>query len=204
MLLLSHRSRAQVVANDAEAIAAGIDFAPICNPTRFHVDTAHRYVAASIPVLVEKPISDQCDDAKQLVEDSFRHGTPGCMAYCMRYHPAYAAARQALRAGAIGHVLYTKAWFESYMPLWHPWEDYCAVVCGPQDLGGGACARLIIEIDFLNWCLGTPRNPSWGAVGEAGRCAATPTMLPCCCSTIRPADSRNREPFDVPPRPFAV
>ncbi len=148
----------QVVTSDAEAIAAGIDFAIICNPTRFHADTACRYIAAGIPVLVEKPISDRCEDASQLVEDGIRYGTPGCMAYCMRYHPAYSSARQALLAGAIGRVLYAKAWFESYLPLWHPWEDYAQSYAVRKDLGGGALRTLDHEIDFLNWCLGIPET----------------------------------------------
>ena len=147
-----------MVASDAEAIAAGIDFAVICNPSRFHADTARSYVAAGVPVLVEKPISDRCEDAGQLLEESRGRGTPGCMAYCMRYHPAYSAARQALLAGAIGRLLYAKAWFESYLPLWHPWEDYSQSYAVRKDLGGGALRTLDHEIDFLNWCLGIPET----------------------------------------------
>ncbi len=157
-----------IVASHAEAIAEGLDFAVICNPTRFHVDSALPYLAAGIPILMEKPISDRCEDARQLAEEASRRGLPACMAYCMRYHPAYAAAREAVRAGTIGRVLYAKAWFESYLPAWHPWEDYRQSYAARKDLGGGALRTLDHEIDFLNWCLGTPQ----AVVGSSRRSGA--------------------------------
>jgi predicted dehydrogenase len=146
----------EVVTGHDEAIRAGLDFAIVCNPTRLHVETARQYLAAGIPVLVEKPISDDCSDARQLVAEASDRGVAACMAYCMRYHPAYAAAREALLAGIIGRVLYAKAWFESYLPAWHPWEDYRQSYAARKDLGGGALRTLDHEIDFLNWCLGAP------------------------------------------------
>lgn len=161
---------ASVATSDAEAIAAGVDFAVICNPTRFHVAAARQYLAAGVPILVEKPLSDREEDARQLVEESRRGGAIGCMAYCMRYHPAYAAARAAIRDGVVGRTLYAKAWFESYLPSWHPWEDYALSYAARKDLGGGALRTLDHEIDFFNWCFGIPEavvgfNRRTGALG---------------------------------------
>jgi predicted dehydrogenase len=147
---------ARVVHSNAEAVAAGLDFAVICSPTRLHVETAKYYMDAGVPVLIEKPISDRDDDARLLAEEARRRGIIAGMAYCMRYHPVYAAARQAVHDGRIGRVLYAKSWFESYLPAWHPWEDYRQSYAARKDLGGGALRTLDHEIDFMNWCLGTP------------------------------------------------
>ena len=162
---------ARIVNSDAEAVAAGLDFAVVCNPTRLHVDTAGFYLNAGVAVLVEKPISDRADDARRLVDQQHRGKAAACMAYCMRYHPAYAAAREAVRSGRIGRVLYAKAWFESYLPAWHPWEDYRQSYAARKDLGGGALRTNDHEIDFLNWCLGTPQE----AMGFSGRSGAIET-----------------------------
>jgi len=168
----------RVVTSHAEAISAGLDFAIVANPTRFHVETARRYLATGIPVLLEKPISDNALDARELAAEAARAGVPASMAYCMRYHPAYAAARAALQAGTIGPVLYAKAWFESYLPGWHPWEDYRQSYAARKDLGGGALRTLDHEIDFLNWCLGSPAavlgssRRSGALEGDADDCAA--------------------------------
>ena len=85
-----------------------------------------------------------------------------------RHHPAYAAAREAILAGVVGRTLYAKTWFESYLPSWHPWEDYSLSYAARKDLGGGALHTLDHEIDFLNWCLGTPA----AAVGSSRRTGA--------------------------------
>ena len=145
-----------MVTSDAEAVAGGLDFAVICNPTRLHVNTASYYLKAGIPVLVEKPISDRIEDAQRLIEEARRSGTRTSMAYCMRYHPAYVAAHAAIDSGRIGRVLYAKAWFEGYLPAWHPWEDYRQSYAARKDLGGGALRTLDHDVDYFNWCLGTP------------------------------------------------
>jgi predicted dehydrogenase len=158
----------RVVASHEEAVAGGLDFAVICNPTRLHVETARHYMRAGVSLLVEKPLSDRPEDARQLVEESRQCEVLASMAYCMRYHPAYAAAREAVRSGKIGRVLYAKAWFESYLPAWHPWEDYRQSYAARKDLGGGALRTCDHEIDFLAWCLGTPE----AVIGYSSRTGA--------------------------------
>jgi len=138
------------------ALQYGVDLAVICNPTSLHVPTAQTFVAADVPVLIEKPAADRLRPAVELAELADGRGVHVGVAYCMRYHPAYAAARGAVEAGKIGRLLYAKAWFESYLPDWHPWEDYRESYAARKDLGGGVLPTLDHEIDFLNWCLGTP------------------------------------------------
>ena len=103
---------ASVATSDAEAIAAGIDFALICNPTRFHVAAARQYLAAGVAVLVEKPISDRQEDARQLVEESLAlwndrlHGVLHAISSRLRRGagggsaPASSAARSTRRRGS--------------------------------------------------------------------------------------------------------
>ena len=141
-----------------EALAGGLDFAVICNPTSLHVETAQLYVQARVPVLIEKPLGHQFQDARQLAEQAADHGVQASMAYCMRYHPAYNRAREVVRGGILGRPLYAKAWFEAYLPNWHPWEDYRNSYAARRDLGGGALLTLDHEIDFLNWTLGTAES----------------------------------------------
>jgi predicted dehydrogenase len=143
-----------------QAIGAGLDAVLICNPTQLHVETAEPYVEASVPVLIEKPLCPPEDEpaAQRLAAMAFRGGVPLGMAYCLRYHPAYRLAREAIASGRIGRVLYVKAWFESYLPDWHPWEDHRESYAARADLGGGAIPTLDHEIDFFNWCLGEPES----------------------------------------------
>ncbi|HVX61586.1 MAG TPA: Gfo/Idh/MocA family oxidoreductase [Pirellulales bacterium] len=158
---------ATVVHSMADALARGLDAAIICNPTSVHVSTAIECMAAGVAVLVEKPISHRLDEADQLLQAAQRSGTRAGMAYVMRYHPAYRMARDMVVSGQLGRVLYAKAWFEAYLPDWHPWEDYRQGYAARRELGGGALPTLDHEIDFLNGCFGEPQFAS-GWTGRSG------------------------------------
>jgi predicted dehydrogenase len=158
-----------IVVHDArQAVERGIDLAIVDNPTRQHVQAATPFLAAGIPVLIEKPIAADVAEARRLQILAAKHGILCGTAYCMRYHPAYRLAREAITQGRLGRVLYAKAWFESWLPDWHPWEDYRQSYAARRDLGGGVLPTLDHELDFLCWCLGRPRN----AVGTSHRSGA--------------------------------
>lgn len=145
-----------VVHSVPAAIEHGLDLAIVCNPTSQHVPSTLEFVAAGVPVLIEKPLAHRLADAERLLVAVRQEGAWAAMAYAMRYHPAYARARECLQSGRLGRVLYAKAWFETYLPDWHPWEDYRQSYAARRDLGGGVLPTLDHEIDFLNWCLGAP------------------------------------------------
>lgn len=148
----------RVASSPREALDTGIDLAIVCTPTSLHVDGAMEFVQAGIPVLVEKPLCHRLADGQRLAEAARRRGTVVAVAYCMRFHPAYALAHQLLAGGAVGRVVHANAWFESYLPGWHPWEDYRQSYAARHDLGGGAIRTLDHELDLLNWCLGRPEK----------------------------------------------
>jgi predicted dehydrogenase len=79
------------------------------------------------------------------------------MAYCFRYHPLYQALRKAVHAGEIGRVFHAHTWQASYLPGWHPWEDYRTGYAARADLGGGVLRTLDHDLDLLRWVLGQPR-----------------------------------------------
>jgi predicted dehydrogenase len=157
-----------------EALAEGLDLAIIANPTRLHVTAALEYAEAGVAVLVEKPLAAELSECGRLVELASHGGVPIGMAYCLRYHPAYAAACARIAQGSIGRLLYGKAWFEDYLPDWHPWEDYRDGYAARLDLGGGVLPTLDHELDFLNWCLGAPTS----ATGCTQRSGALDTDAP--------------------------
>jgi predicted dehydrogenase len=143
-----------------EAIKSGVDLAIVCNPTSLHVATARQLVAARIPVLIEKPLAARLDEAEAFVGDAESVAANVGMAYCLRYHPAYALAREYVSQGRLGRLAGAAAWFESYLPDWHPWEDYRQSYAARAELGGGVLPTLDHEIDFLLWCFGLPTSYS--------------------------------------------
>lgn len=149
-------------------LAQQSDFAIVCNPTNLHVTTTRQCLEASCHVLVEKPLSAVLDDdSRELQAFADKCSTVTAMAYCMRYHPAYRSAREHVKANTIGKVLYAKAWFEGYLPDWHPWEDYRTSYAARVDQAGGVLRTLDHELDFLNWVLG-PAEYAQGAATNTG------------------------------------
>lgn len=147
---------AEIVGSLRAAIDRGLDWAIVCVPTSLHVKTALELIDSGVPVLLEKPVSHRLADAERLAEVA-RARSPVGMAYCLRWHPAYALARGVIRSGRLGRLSRAEAWSLSNLPDWHPWEDYRQSYAAQRELGGGVLPTLDHEIDFLHWCLGEPR-----------------------------------------------
>ncbi|HVA45654.1 MAG TPA: Gfo/Idh/MocA family oxidoreductase [Pirellulales bacterium] len=158
---------AEVARCAREAIDAGIDLAIVCTPTSSHTSTARQYLAAGIPLLIEKPLSHCLADAEHFTHETRAAGTAVGMAYSMRYHPAYVLARDYVRQNRLGRIERARLWFESYLPDWHPWEDYRQSYAARADLGGGVLPTLDHEIDLANWCFGPPEK-TCGASRRSG------------------------------------
>ncbi len=139
-----------------DAIVKQLDFAVICNPTYLHASTALPFLENGVPTLIEKPLGKEIGEHEnRLAEIAAASNVLCAMAYCMRYHRAYRLAHNQIHEGTIGKCIYAKAWFEGYLPAWHPWEDYRSSYAASGEMGGGALRTLDHELDFLNWTLGT-------------------------------------------------
>ena len=162
-------SNATVVHSIEEAIDLDPDFAVVCNPSHLHASTALQFLNAGIHVLIEKPMGRSIDaDVDALISAAKSSDQVCAMAYCMRYHPAYRLAKEQVQSGAIGRPLYGKAWFEGYLPDWHPWEDYKKSYAALPEQGGGVLRTLDHELDFLNWVFGPAIRAKGFAINTGG------------------------------------
>lgn len=145
-----------IVASIEEALARGVDLALICNPTSLHLDAAAPFVAAGAPTLIEKPLAASLRQMQAAQSWLGATSSNVGVAYCLRYHPAYRIAHEFVASGRLGAPRSVSAWFESYLPDWHPWEDYRTSYAARRELGGGVLPTLDHELDFLQWCFGKP------------------------------------------------
>ena len=157
-----------VVNSVEDALSTEPALAIVATPTALHLDASILCIDSGVPVLLEKPASDGYEQAKRFLKRVEQAEAFVAMAYCMRFHRAYCFAHDFLKSGGIGRVLYAKAWFESYLPDWHPWEDYRQSYAARRELGGGALRTLDHEIDFFIWCLGEPVSVSGTALASDG------------------------------------
>ena len=128
----------------------------VANPTALHCSTARASLGAGAHVLLEKPVAADLEQVRELLETASESAAAISVAYCFRYHPLYLALADLVRGGRLGRVFHIRCWQASYLPGWHPWEDYRAGYAARADLGGGVLPTLDHDLDFVRWVMGQP------------------------------------------------
>jgi predicted dehydrogenase len=146
----------EVVTSYADAERWGPTAVIVATPTSLHADAARWALEHGLHVLVEKPLTADPVDARELEELAERAGTCAAVAYNLRFHPALEAVAAAIANGRIGRLLTVSAEVGRYLPDWHPGEDYSTGYAARADLGGGALLTLSHELDYVCWIAGEP------------------------------------------------
>lgn len=141
--------------NFQEALAERPDAVIVANPTSLHIQHAELAVEAGCHVLIEKPVSHSLDGVDELIEISNRSGRIVSVAQNLRYHPVLKILRQWIHeAEPLGEPQLFRAHCGSFLPSWHPWEDYRNSYAARADLGGGCRRTHIHELDYSVWMMG--------------------------------------------------
>lgn len=131
----------------------------ICTPTASHCQVAQQILRhQSIPLFIEKPIGNDLEDARRLLEAMDLVGTWGCVGYSMRFHPAIDIIKSVVSGERIGLVRYARAEVGQHLADWHPNEPYTTWYMGKASEGGGALLDLSHEFDYLKWLFGPYTN----------------------------------------------
>jgi predicted dehydrogenase len=146
----------------SEALAEHPQAVVVTNPTSLHLETTLAAVRAGAHVLVEKPISDTTAGLDLLEQEAKSRQVHVSVAYNLRFHPALQAVRELVRSGEpLGKPLMARFHFGTFLPDWHPWEDYRRSYAARGDLGGGVTRTSSHELDYALWILG-PVDRTWG------------------------------------------
>lgn len=78
-------------------------------PDRLHVEAASKLLLAGKAVLLEKPMADTLEGARQIAEAAEKGGGRLMVAHIMRFDPRYATAAEAVRSGKIGDLVHAHA-----------------------------------------------------------------------------------------------
>jgi predicted dehydrogenase len=150
-----------------DALAVKPQAVVVCNPTAYHIITALAALRIGAHVLIEKPLSDRIDGVEQLQQVALTTGKKVAVAFNLRFHPIIMAAKEVVHSQMpLGTPLMMRAHFGSYLPDWHPWEDYHISYVARNELGGGATLTHNHEIDYVLWLLG-PVTDAKGFAAEA-------------------------------------
>ena len=73
------------------------------------------------------------------------------VAYCYRYIPSVNKLKKIINNKEIGKILSYRLIISSYLPDWHPWEDYRSYYMAKKEQGGGAIYDESHGIDLVRW-----------------------------------------------------
>jgi predicted dehydrogenase len=130
------------------------DVAFITNETRYHIPVAIELARYGADLFLEKPLSDTMSGVntlRKIMHDKKLITQMGCN---FRFYPPIKKIKQLLVKKTIGKVISIQVENGSYLPDWHPYEDYRFGYAARSNLGGGVLLTQIHEIDYLYWFLG--------------------------------------------------
>ena len=93
----------------------GVDAVMITTPNHLHFAAAQAFLEAGIPVLCDKPLTNELDEAQSLIQLAARTGQVFGVSYVMSCYPMVRQARELVQSGMIGainqiHVEFMQDW----------------------------------------------------------------------------------------------
>jgi len=140
--------------NPGEAYQEKPDVAFVCNPTSLHIPAALQAARRGCHIFMEKPLSHSLADIKKLQAFTRKKRLVTFVAYNFRFHPAIRKIKELILTRFLGDIYFIRLQFASYLPAWHPWEDYRKSYASRSDLGGGVILTSSHELDMLLWLFG--------------------------------------------------
>lgn len=147
-------NRVKIVNSMLECLKENPDVGLIANVSSSHVPIAIKLAKAGTDLFIEKPLSNSLNGTKELVEIVRKNKLITQMGCQFRFHKCIKKIKQLITNNRLGKVLSVKVECGSFLPDWHPYEDYRKSYAARNDLGGGVVLTNIHEIDYLYWYFG--------------------------------------------------
>tara|TARA_B100002019_G_scaffold293510_1_gene321756 strand:- start:1370 stop:2368 length:999 start_codon:yes stop_codon:yes gene_type:complete len=132
------------------------DAIAITTPPHIHLDIAQAAVKKDVNLFIEKPLGISSVGWESLAQDVKQKKLIGFVAYCHRFIPYTKKLKNIIDSEALGKPLHANIRWGSYLPDWHPYEDYRSFYMAKKDQGGGALLDESHGIDLLRYILGEP------------------------------------------------
>jgi predicted dehydrogenase len=108
----------------ALSLRADIDAAIIASPASVHIAQARVLLDAGIPVLIEKPLGIDLNQAIEFCEFAEARNATCLIGYLLRYSSAARTFKEHIDKLSGGRLLHVHAECGSYLPDWPPAQDY--------------------------------------------------------------------------------
>lgn len=144
------------------------DFAIVATPSHTHGSLAIELLRRRIPVFLEKPITHDRDTYGRLRQAANEAAVPVMLGYMLRFNPSVRRFRNMLQEDVVGRIHSVHVVANTYMPGWHPYEDYRSLYAARRSMGGGVVLTNVHLIDLAVWLFGRPAR-LWCVGGTLSR-----------------------------------
>ncbi|MEO8567741.1 MAG: Gfo/Idh/MocA family oxidoreductase [Ginsengibacter sp.] len=151
-------NKVKVITDISELENTSIDAVIVCTPTSLHNEGLKIAAELKASVFMEKPLIHNHKgliEAKKIL-NGFQQ--PFFIGFMLRFHPLVQKIASLLRDKYLGEVYSARFEFGSYLPYWHPWEDYRDSYASQKQLGGGVINTITHELDLIQYYFGDPLN----------------------------------------------
>jgi predicted dehydrogenase len=142
----------------ADLLAADPDAIVISTPPDQHLAYYERSFEAGLPFFSEANILTP--SAEWFGSRETEHGVRGYPSATMRFYPLLGSLDGELKRIGLDKVCTVHAHYASFLPLWHPWEDYSQFYAGRSRHTCAARETVTFELDWLCWLFGRVRSVS--------------------------------------------
>ena len=124
-----------------------IDIAFICNDSSKHLEYALMLAKRGVDLFVEKPLAINAEHLDELRAILLKEKSVCFIGFQMKFHPLFLKLQELIKGEELSFV---HAKWLTYLPSWHPYEDYKKSYASQKAKGGGVALTLIHELDMLN------------------------------------------------------
>lgn len=131
-----------------------IDAATIAVPTSLHKEIAIAFIEKGIPLLIEKPIADSVESAKEIIDATKKRNVAVCIGHIERFNPVIQKLKKLINQGRFGRIISISAKRVGLFP--------------PQIKDTDVIIDLAVhDIDVCNYLLGTRPTTVNARAGKA-------------------------------------
>ncbi len=148
------KNRIKITTDFKKCLEENPDLAFITNETSLHVKYAIKLATRGIHIFIEKPLSNSLENLEKLmiiVREKKVIVMVGCN---FRFYPPIQKIKEMVDKKIIGKIISLQIENSSYLPDWHPHENYKKGYAAKDELGGGVTLTQIHELDFISWIFG--------------------------------------------------
>lgn len=133
------------------------DLVVISTPTSLHYEVAKEAAERNINIFIEKPFSHNLDGFKDFENCIYESNLTFFVSFQRRFHPFLKRIKEIIENGVLGKIITANFNVASYVPDWHPYENFKQLYACKAELGGGVLLTEIHELDLCLWYFGLPK-----------------------------------------------